>query len=67
MISRSLVLGAALPFLFLTSADATMGAKTMFDRLDTDHDGTVSRSEVIAAAGPGSTSSRARTVGMSPC
>ncbi len=28
-----------------------MGAKTMFDRLDTDHDGTISRSEVIAAAG----------------
>ena len=27
-----------------------MGAKTMFDRLDTDHDGTISRAEVIAAA-----------------
>ena len=51
MISRSLVLGAALPFLFLTSAHATMGAKTMFDRLDTDHDGTISRSEITAAAG----------------
>ena len=50
MSSRSLVLGAAFSFLTVASAQATMGAKTIFDRLDTDHDGTVSRSEVIAAA-----------------
>lgn len=42
---------AAMLLLATSSAEATMGAKTMFERLDSDHDGTISRSEVTVAAG----------------
>ena len=52
MADKLAIMGTAAALLFATTgAHATMGAKTMLDRLDADHDGTVSRSEVRAAAG----------------
>ena len=52
MRGKELTMRVAAALLFTTvSAQATMGAKTMMERLDADHDGTVSRAEVRAAAG----------------
>ncbi len=51
MALRSLALGTASLLLAVAGAHATMGAKTMLERVDSNHDGTVSRAEVIAAAG----------------